>query len=164
MICTPNFCFQVRIVIFYLWFFSVKIHFCLYFTQNDYVSIFKGVLTLWHHSEVRSYINGWYLFWYHWEDVHTYTVVVNLWIWPSVLIIWRGVATTPLLHPFREIYVWKKTLQRTRVNCVCAKCKSEGLNIQFQECMCPNILWLTLSLQFGKFYYNFWMKKSQKKK
>ena len=28
---------------------------------------------------VTSYINGWYLFWYQWkEDVHTYTLVVNL--------------------------------------------------------------------------------------
>ena len=28
---------------------------------------------------VRSYINGWYLFWHQWkEDVHTYTLVVNL--------------------------------------------------------------------------------------
>ena len=28
---------------------------------------------------VTSYINGLYLFWYQWkEDVHTYTLVVNL--------------------------------------------------------------------------------------
>ena len=28
---------------------------------------------------VRSYINGWYLFWHQWkEDVHTYTLVLNL--------------------------------------------------------------------------------------
>ena len=31
------------------------------------------------HSDVIVYINGWYLFWYQWkEDVHTYTLVVNL--------------------------------------------------------------------------------------
>ena len=31
---------------------------------------------------VTSYINGWYLFWYQWkEDVHTYTLVVNLWLY-----------------------------------------------------------------------------------
>ena len=27
---------------------------------------------------VTSYINGWYLFWYQWKDVRTYTLVVNL--------------------------------------------------------------------------------------
>ena len=40
---------------------------------NGHFSIFVGALT------VTSYINGWYLFWYQWkEDVHTYTLVVNL--------------------------------------------------------------------------------------
>ena len=139
----------------------------IFYTQNDYFSIFEGVLTLWHHSEVKSYINGWYLFWYHWEDVHTFTLVVNLGIWHSVLIIWRGVTTTSLLHPPSGNMFGnkkKKMLQRTRVNCVCAKCRSEGLNFQFQECMCPNLLWLILLFNLCKFFYNFWMKKSQKNK
>ena len=43
---------------------------------------------------VRSYINGWYLFWYQWKEyVHSYTLVVNLGLYD--LQYWYGVATTP---------------------------------------------------------------------
>ena len=49
----------------------------IFYTQNDHFSIFVGSS---HYDViVKSYINGWYLFWYQWkEDVHTYTLEVNL--------------------------------------------------------------------------------------
>ena len=53
---------------------------------------------------VTSYINGYYLFWYQWkEDVHTYTLVVNLGYMTFSIDNPRGVATTPLGK-----YVWEK--------------------------------------------------------
>ena len=49
----------------------------IFYTQNYNFSGFECVLT--YDIIVRSYINGWYLFWYQWkEDVHSYTLVVNL--------------------------------------------------------------------------------------
>ena len=55
--------------------------------KNQFLPIFYAYMAisqfLWARSHydviVTSYINGWYLFWYQWkEDVHTYTLVVNL--------------------------------------------------------------------------------------
>ena len=53
--------------------------------KNQFLPIFyaQNSQFSWAHSHydliVTSYINGWYLFWYQWkEDVHTYTLVVNL--------------------------------------------------------------------------------------
>ena len=58
--------------------FYVKINFCLYFTHKMGISQFSWVRSQ-YDIIVTSYINGWYLFWYQWkEDVHTYTLVVNL--------------------------------------------------------------------------------------
>ena len=54
---------------------------------------------------VTSYINGWYLFWYQWkEDVHTYTLVVNL-----------GLYETTTLPPFGK-YVWENPQNRAHSN------------------------------------------------
>ena len=49
----------------------------IFYTQ---MAIFKFSWARSHYDViVTSYINGWYLFWYQWkEDVHTYTLVVNL--------------------------------------------------------------------------------------
>ena len=90
--CTPNFVCKLEwpfsnilckkshenCMFFFLRFFYVKINFCLYFTHKIIISQFS-----WAHSHydviVTSNINGWYLFWYQWkEDIHTYTMVVNL--------------------------------------------------------------------------------------
>ena len=59
---------------------------------------------------VRSYINGRYLFWYRWkEDVHTYTLVVNLgYMIFSIDNPWG------CNNPLRKICLGK-TLRRTRV-------------------------------------------------
>ena len=58
--------------------FYEKINVCLYFTHKIAISQFSWARS--HYDViVTSYINGWYLFWYQWkEDVHTYTLVVNL--------------------------------------------------------------------------------------
>ena len=58
--------------------FYVKIIFCLYFRHKMAISQFSSARS--HYNViVRSIINGWYLFWYQWkEDIHTYTLVVNL--------------------------------------------------------------------------------------
>ena len=55
--------------------------------KNQFLPIFSHKMAIsqfsWARSHydviVTSYINGWYLLWYQWkEDVHTYTLVVNL--------------------------------------------------------------------------------------
>ena len=55
--------------------------------KNQFLPIFYSQMAISQFSwalshydvKVTSYINGWYLFWYQWkEDVHTYTLVVNL--------------------------------------------------------------------------------------
>ena len=49
----------------------------IFYTQNGHFSIF--VARSHYDVIVTSYLNGLYLFWYQWkEDVHTYTLVVNL--------------------------------------------------------------------------------------
>ena len=49
----------------------------IFYTQNDNFSVFEACSH--YYVIVRSYINGWYLFWYQWkEDVHTFTLVVHL--------------------------------------------------------------------------------------
>ena len=61
---------------------------------------------------VTSYINGWYLFWYQWkEDVHTYTLVVNLGLYDLQDLIIQGVLQQP---PLRKICLGKP-LRITRV-------------------------------------------------
>ena len=54
--------------------FNLKINFSLYFTHKMINSQFSRAYS--HYDiMVRSYINGWVLFWYQWkEDVHTYTL------------------------------------------------------------------------------------------
>ena len=78
-------------------FFYVKIIFCVYFTHKMTFSQFSRVY-LHYDVIVRSYINGWYLFWYQWkEEVHRYTfVALGLYDFP-VLIIRRGLQQ-PLLR------------------------------------------------------------------
>ena len=50
----------------------------IYFTRKTSISQFSRAWSL-YDVIVTSYINGWYLFWYHWkEDIHSYTMVVNL--------------------------------------------------------------------------------------
>ena len=45
---------------------------------------------------VRSYINGWYVLWYQWkEDVHSYTLVVNLGLYDLKYDNLVGVSTPP---------------------------------------------------------------------
>ena len=64
--------------------FYVKINFCLYFTHK--ITIFQFSRACSHYDViVRSYINGWYLFWYQWKgDVHSYnTLVVNYMIFSN---------------------------------------------------------------------------------
>ena len=61
-----------------LWFFYVKIKFCLYITHKITISQFSRVCS-YYDVKVSSYINGWYLFWYQWKkDFQSYTLVVNL--------------------------------------------------------------------------------------
>ena len=68
----------------------------IFYTQNGHFPI------LWVRSHydviVTSFINGWYLFWYQMERRCPYLYSGSKFrvIWPSVLIIQRGVATTPL--------------------------------------------------------------------
>ena len=58
--------------------FYVKIKFYLYFKQRIAKSQFSLAYSQ-YEVIVKSYINGRYFFWYQWkEDVHTYTLVVNL--------------------------------------------------------------------------------------
>ena len=83
----------------------------IFYTQNGHFSIFVGALTLWRHSDV---IHQWFvLILVSMERgcPYLYTGSKFRVIWPSVLIIQRGVATTPL----RKICLGK-TLRRTRVN------------------------------------------------
>ena len=55
-----------------------KINFCLYFTHKMTISRFLRACPI-YDVIVTSYIYGWYLFWYQWkEDIHSYTLVVNL--------------------------------------------------------------------------------------
>ena len=83
-------CLQVRMAIFLTYFAKnpMKIE-CFYdfLRKNQFLPIFAYKMAIsqfsWARSHyvviVMSYINGWYLFWYQWkEDVHTYTLVVNL--------------------------------------------------------------------------------------
>ena len=90
--------------------FYVEINFCLYFTHKMAISHFFWAPS--HYDvKVTSYINGWYLFWYQWEeDVHTYTLVVNLGLYDLSIDNPRGVGTTPL----RKICLGK-TLRIRRV-------------------------------------------------
>ena len=62
----------------FLRFSTGKSIFAYYFTHKMTISQFSWARS--HYDViVTSYINGWYLFWYQWkEDVHTYTLVVNL--------------------------------------------------------------------------------------
>ena len=90
----------------FLWYFYIKINFYLHFTHKMTISQFLRACS--HYDIiVRSYINGWYLFWYQWkEEVHTNTPVVNVGYVRYTFIINNpgGVATTP---PFGK-YVWEK--------------------------------------------------------
>ena len=73
---------------------------------------------------VTSYINGWYLFWYQWkEDVHTYTGIKFRVIWPSVLIIRRGLQKTPSEN------MCGKTLRRTRVKTMSFQMSQGGYQV-----------------------------------
>ena len=90
LICTPNFVCKLEWPIsnifckktprksHVLTIFYVKIIFCLYFTHKMAISQFSWARS--HYDViVTSYISGWYLFWYQRkENVHTYTLVVNL--------------------------------------------------------------------------------------
>ena len=67
----------------------------IFYTQNDHFSIFEGLLTLWRHSDV---IHKWLvliLVSMERRCPYLYTGSKFRVIWPSVLIIQRGVATTP---------------------------------------------------------------------
>ena len=85
----------------------------IFYTQNDHFSIFVGALTLWRHSDVRHKWLVLILVSMERGCPYLYTGSKFRVIWPSVLIIQGGVATTPL----RKICSGK-TLRRTRVNFV----------------------------------------------
>ena len=90
VICTPNFVCMLKWPFSNIFFktshenrrfftiFYVKIILFVYFTHKMAISQFSWARS--HYDViVTSYINGWYLFWHQWqEDVHTYTLVVNL--------------------------------------------------------------------------------------
>ena len=62
----------------FLWvFFYVKINFTYIFSHKKTNSQFLRACS--HHDViVRSYIIGWYLFWYQWkEDVHSYEIYMT---------------------------------------------------------------------------------------
>ena len=66
------------------------------YTQNGHFSIFVGALTLWRHSDVIHYWLVLILVSMERRCPYLYTGSKFRVIWPSVLIIQRGVATTPL--------------------------------------------------------------------
>ena len=82
----------------------------IYFTHKMTISQYSWECS--HYDViVRSYINGLHLFWYQWkEDVHTYTLVVNLGLYN--LQYWSRGLQQP---PFRK-YVWGKNTLEEQAN------------------------------------------------
>ena len=135
MICTPNFVCKLELSFSNIFskksrwklhvFFLRKNQFLpIFHTQNDHFSIFEGVLTLWHHS-ASDVIHKWLvliLFLVSLERgcPYLYTGSKFRLIWPSVLIIRRGVATTP----FRKICLGKPSGEQGLSN-FCQKKKTK---------------------------------------